>query len=157
MERSLRRDELRKFEYAELRQRVIRDSQASYTLMTALVALSEAILAATLTNLGHISMLGRIGAATASLSALFFWFLIDRRFVWAEKKRQARMSMIERELNIYNERIFDEETEIRDSELAERIEKVNEESGIFARISIHGLYLVLAGFMIIAWILVTLA
>lgn len=157
MDRNDRRLELRKFEYDTLHQRVLADSRASYSLMAAVVALSEAIFAASLTNLQNLGINARIGAALASLAALVFWYPVDRRFVWAERRRLARMERIETEVGILNQRIFSNEEDIFDSGISDKLGEIDSESGAYAHVAIHQLYLGLIAFMTIAWILVVLS
>ncbi len=148
--------QIRLFEYDSLQNRIALDSRASYTLMTALVALSEGILAATLTNLDRLPPVARIGAAVASLSALLFWYPFDRRFVWSEKRRLTRITLIERGLGLYNERIFIDEY-LHYPELEAMIQDVDRDAGLFALFSVHHLYLVLILSSIIAWLFIILS
>ncbi len=134
-----------------MQERVVRDSNASYTLLAALVTLSQVIIVAVLANYDkiHSNHFAMAGAAVASLTAISLWYPIDRRFVWAEKRRLARILMIEKEMKIYNQRLFD--GDIDDSKVEEAIEEADRKSGIFAGISIHDWYLVLVVLMFVAW------
>lgn len=140
------------FEYQRLQERVQRDSSASYTLMTALVALSQAIIVAAILNREGMDAWAMTGAAIASMGAYLFWYPMDRRFVWAENIRLKRMNRIEQELKIYNDRLFHPE-DITDSQTLDDIETVGEEAGFFSEVSVHRIYLLLAIPIVVAWIL----
>lgn len=147
-------DQRRMFEYERLQERIRRDSEASYTLMTALIALSEAIFAAVLLNFQNLQgqQLTLLSASIASISSLLIWYPIDRRFVWAEMRRLARVKMIEEVLTMYNERLFAGK-EIDNPDVEDAIEEADSNSGVWARISIHHIFLLFCTFMVFAWVL----
>jgi len=147
-------NDLLRYEYDKLTERLLHDSRTSYQLMATLIAISQAILGASILYPPVLKGIGGIGYASASLSALLLWYVAERRFVWAEEKRSVRLIQIERELKIYNERLFKKDEEINDIDLEEDINRVDKKNGIFSKIRIRHLYKLFIGAMILAWILI---
>ena len=108
-----REDEIWMFEYERLAARDELDSKAAYTVFSIMIPLSAGILAAFIVNYknfisydGFFLYLYITFGAFASIMPVIIAYAIDRRFNRAGIKRVARMIEIEKNLKMYNHRMY---------------------------------------------------
>jgi len=151
-------NDLRKFEYERLTVMILHDSKLAYTIIEIMIPASLLVLSWIIKNYDTINKYVLLSAFIASVASLIFAYMAERRFNDGNEKRIARLNQIERELDIWNHRMFDP-NEVIQSELDDEISSVRTTGkySLYGDVPVHTWFKIYIASFIIAWLILILA
>lgn len=141
-------------EYEQLHELIFHDSRTAYTVISLMLPASALVLVGVIRG-GFYEFSMLLSACITSVAAVIIAYAIERRFDSACVKRLARLNLIEKELGMWNHRIFDHRETIP-LELDKEIRFLEKKEGesLFGGIAVHNWFKIYIVFFIISWLII---